>query len=226
MASKPRLLDLTSFYHVYNCGVDKRAVFLSDYDYTRFISACIYYLYDQSICYSQYLDLSSEAKKDYLIRNPRGKENLRVIIICYCLMPNHFHFLIKQARYGGMSVFLSDVVNSYTRYFNRKNERFGALFQGPYKSKNISEVGSLLQVSRYIHLNPFGLKTELSDEDIVKYPYSSYACWIGGREDKLVGRKELSRWVTSGSGKQSYKEFVESKLDKNISGGIESLVLE
>jgi len=125
-----------------------------------------------------------------------------------------------------MSVFLSDVVNSYTRYFNRRNERFGVLFQGPYKSKNISEVGSLLQVSRYIHLNPLGLKTELSDEDIVKYPYSSYACWIGGKDAELVDGKELSRWTNSGSGKQSYKEFVESKLGKNISSGIESLVLE
>ena len=226
MASKPRLLDLTSFYHVYNCGVEKRVVFLSDYDCMRFIDACIYYLYDQSICYSQYLNLSLETKKDYIIRNRRGKENLRVIILCYCLMPNHFHFLIKQARYGGMSMFLSDVVNSYTRYFNKKNERFGALFQGPYKSKNVSEVGSLLQVSRYIHLNPAGLKTEFSSEDIVRYPYSSFACWIGGREDELVDGKELSRWVDPGSKKQSYKEFVESKLGKNISGGIESLILE
>lgn len=75
-------------------------------------------------------------------------------IISYCLMPNHFHLLVKQVIDHGIVKCLNNFSNSYTRYFNIRHDRVGPLFQGRFKAVRIETDEQLLQVSRYIHLNP------------------------------------------------------------------------
>lgn len=217
MATKPRSFDPDFYYHVYNCGVEKRRTFLNERDYRRFIGATEYYLHDQNISYVQFQELNEEAKALYRQLNPEGLETLRVRIIAYCLMPNHLHFLIKPAKAGGLPRFVSDVANSYTKYFNIKNERLGNLFQGTFKAKPITSEASLLQVSRYIHLNP---------ENPDTYPYSSYHDWLGTSSSKIVDRKELDRWLKIVGGPKTYQTFVNSKRDADPALGIEELTLE
>ena len=103
--------------------------------------------------------------------------NKRIVdIICYCLMPNHFHFLLRQNKEGGITEFISKISNSYTKYFNTKNERVGPLLQGEFQSVHIESNEQLLHLSRYIHLNPLiGYVTK----DLRTYKWSSYAQYLG-----------------------------------------------
>jgi len=147
-------------------------------------------------------------------------------------MPNHFHFLLKPVREDSITRFVSDISNSYTRYFNIKNERIGNLFQGTFKSKEISSEESLLQVARYIDLNPVNSsKTNpdgtLKPED---YPFSSYGNWITAPfldpKGLEIDYEEALGLVKLAGGANRYKEFVEAKLKKDARLGIEDLVIE
>jgi putative transposase len=228
MPNKPRNFNPDFYYHVYNRGVEKRKIFLNDRDYRRFLASANFYLKDQLISFAEFERITPEAKTLYLQTNlkglgVKGLDGHKVKILAYCLMPNHFHFLIKSAREGGISKFISDVSNSHAKYFNLKNKRVGGLFQGTFKAREISSEPSLLQVSRYIHLQTnlkgLGGKPE-------EYPYSSYAEWLGIRKPYLVNEDELRYWLRSANGPQKYREFVEAKAAGNPALGIADLILE
>lgn len=231
MATKPRNFQTNLYYHVYNCGVEKRKIFQTLHDYRRFLETIAFYQHDQKISYAQLMELDAEAQAAYNLLNPKGLETLRVKLLAYCLMPNHFHFLIKLFRDGGISSFLADIQNSHTRFFNLKNERIGSLLQGPYKAKEIAGEESLIQVTRYIHLNPMipshrkGQQGDSTDEvdkiaSVENYSYSSYREWLNPDSAKLVDRDEALRWLEVFGGREKYREFVKAKIE----GGSESLI--
>lgn len=229
MASKPRLFDTNLFYHVFNCGVGKRKIFTSAKDYQRFFGVCLFYLYDQRLSFSEFQRLVPGAREVYLQANPRNLQTLRVRILSYCLMPNHFHFLIRQARENGISIFLSDIQNSYTKYFNIKNERIGNLLQGPFKFKEITDDESVLQVSRYIHLNPLASSKANANGSLKEpedYLYSSYCEWFKPDKSGLVDKEQLLEWLEIVGGIRKYKEFVGSTISRVPEVGIEDLVIE
>jgi len=76
-----------------------------------------------------------------------------VEFICYCLNPNHFHFILRQIAPKGISLFMKRLLGGYTMYFNEKEKRSGALFQGLFKSKLIIDNDYLLHTSAYVNLN-------------------------------------------------------------------------
>ncbi len=223
MVTIPRFFDTNLYYHIYNRGVEKRTIFQTERDYQRFFDTLFYYTHDQKIPYTQFQKLAENKKQIYIKTNPRTPETRRIHLITYCLMPNHFHFLLRGARHGGITLFLSDISNSHTRYFNIKHERVGRLFQGTFKSKEIVSEESLLQVSRYIHLNPILSKLAEKPEE---YQHSSYKTWIGQRKSSLSSQGLVASWIEKAGGAEDYKEFVESKIDGDPKLGIENLVLE
>lgn len=231
MATKPREFDPLFCYHIYNRGVEKRDIFLTDGDYSRFLDTVSFYLYDQDVSYAQYNDFGEERKLSYNSLNPKGLEDLRVRLVAYCLMPNHFHFVLKLNQPDGITKFVSDISNSHTKYFNLKNERTGRLFQGTFKSKEIDNEPSLLQLIRYIHLNPVESKRTnptgtIRPED---YVWSSHREWLKVLDPKgleLVHREEVARWVDYMGGVNEYKGFVESKMPGYFGIGVEDLVIE
>lgn len=105
-----------------------------------------------------------------------NKDNKIVEIICYCLMPNHFHFLLKQISDGGVTEFVSKLSNSYTKYFNTKNKRTGPILQGEFKSVHVETDEQLIHLSRYIHLNPL---VSFLTKDLNSYRWSSYKEYVG-----------------------------------------------
>lgn len=132
-------------YHVYNRGNEKRDIFTQYRDYKRFRQTFYYYQFAGP---KPRLSISS---LNSFQPNPQQK---LVEILCFCLMPNHFHLLVKQLKDNGISVFMSQISNSYTKYFNIKYNRVGALLQGAFKSVLVESDEQLVHVSRYIHLNP------------------------------------------------------------------------
>lgn len=193
-------LENGTFYHVYNRGSEKRAIFLQPRDYKRFTKTLAYYQYlGPKQSFSKFSSINLKSFK------PELNKKL-VDIICYCLMPNHFHFLLKQLIDNGISIFISQVCNSYTKYFNTKYSRVGALLQGVFKAELIETDEQFLHVSRYIHLNPIvsGLIKNLNN-----YPYSSYQEFIYQNQG-LCNTTEILNFFSS---PEKYKDFIKDQVD-------------
>ena len=165
-----------SFYHVYNRGVEKRNIFLDQQDYAVFLSYLKTYVMPKDELALQSIVLSKTAnsqEKDHALKELRLKNYSETIeLVCYALMPNHFHLLIRQSE-PTLDHFMNSVGTRYGMYFNRKYKRTGVLFQDVYKAVLVETDEQLLHLSRYIHLNPVKL-FHLSnlDWDMVSLPFS------------------------------------------------------
>lgn len=187
------------FYHVFNRGVEKRSIFLDRKDYLRFLETLDFYR------------LSPTPVKLSDFRRNKGKynksidQNELVKILCYCLMPNHYHLLVQQLNENGISTFLRKLSDSYTKYFNTKYERIGPLFQGTFKAKIIESDEYLLYVSKYIHKNAFPLK--MWEGKI--YPYSSYNYYLTGGLHPFCDSQFILNYFSKRNQGLDYKRFVE-----------------
>ena len=178
------------YYHIYNRGVDKREVFLDEKDYTRFL-LCMDLLNDEKGGQMEKLRNEKNPKvrpSEFRRSNlgiPEARQKL-VDIICYCLNPNHYHFILKQLRDGGIVKFMQKLGTSYVMYFNKKYERNGVLFQGKYKSIHIDSNEYLLYLSAYVNANNFIHKYSKN----FSWPYASLPDYLGKRKGNLC-QKEI-----------------------------------
>lgn len=140
------------FYHVYNRGVDKRDVFLDEYDYLRFLQSM-----DE---FNTIIPIGSIFENSFIKKNPQlGNRTSKfqspplVRIVCYCLNTNHFHLILQQTTEKGISEYIKRLGGGYTKYFNNKYRRSGVLFQGKFKANHLSSNEYLLHLSAYVNLN-------------------------------------------------------------------------
>ena len=165
-------------YHLYNRGVEKRKIFLCRADHDRFIA--LLYLANQT----EPADLKYQGRSFSEITEVRSGEAL-VDIIAYCLMHNHFHLLVHEKTEGGIAKFMQKLTTGYTMYFNKRNERSGALFQGTYKATHVHDDRYFRYLISYIHLNPIKLidpdwkengivDLAKAEKYLMQFEYSSY----------------------------------------------------
>lgn len=194
-------------YHVYNRGVERRQIFMNTWGYERFIEIMRYYQYkNPPIRYSKYLQQSQEVRKN--IFSELTLRNKIIEILAYCLMPNHFHFLIRQNSDKGITQFLANISNSYSKYFNTKYTRVGPLLQGTFKAVLIETDEQLLHISRYIHLNPVA-SLLVPNEKLDDYPWSSFPEYLGKTSFSLTTKELiLSHFPSLGK----YREFVHDNI--------------
>ena len=186
------------FYHVYNRGSEKRQIFGSRRDLQRFVKTINYYQF-----------LGPKPKFSHFSQFQTFKPNPAkkiVDVICFCLMPNHFHFLLKQLIDGGITEFVSKVSNSYTKYYNIKYNRVGPLMQGEFKSVLVESGEQLIHLSRYIHLNP---RVSLITKDLDSYEWSSYKEYLGEVGGFCAKQEILSLFKN----KEAYQQFVLDQVD-------------
>ena len=192
------------FYHIYNRGTEKRDIFLSEVDYRRFVTLL-------HLCNSLspvHMGNFLKQEKVNLFEVDVGER--LVDIIAYCLMPNHFHLLIREVQENGTSKFMQKLLTGYTVYFNKYYERTGALFQGKFKASHASEDRYLKYLLSYIHLNPVklidpkwkenGIRDRKGAEAFLKeYSYSSYPDYLGYSRDEsiLVNASALPEYFIS-----------------------------
>jgi len=195
-----------SIYHIYNRGVDKRIIFNEDRDYRTFL-----YLL-----------------KKYLSPSPKNKpfkkkETLsdEISLLAYCLMPNHFHLLVKQKSKNGITKLVRKICTNYVMYFNSKNDRSGSLFEGIYKAIIVDNDEYLIHLSRYIHLNP----NSSSIEKVETYPYSSFPYFVGSKQAKWVKPKQILDHFNKKRPSNAYRNFVKDYQKKDLSQ-INTLLLE
>ena len=154
MPGRKEVIATGEIYHVINRGIASQPIFFTKRDYQRACNTFFYYRNRVlSKRYSYFLRESLEERQQ-ILKDLNKKENFLVEIMAFCLMPNHFHFLLRQVVDDGIPKFLSKFTNSYTRYFNTKRKRNGPLFQGKFKAVRIEIDEQLLHVARYIHLFP------------------------------------------------------------------------
>jgi len=184
-----------SYWHVYCRGNEKKNVFMGQGDYKHFL----------------------DKMKEY-----RNTHNIS--IICYCLMPNHFHLLLRQNGDESISKFMHHLSVSYSMYFNRRYDRIGHLFQGRFKAKLITINEYLLHVSRYIHLNP--LKLICDTATLEDYPWSSYSEYIGRNAEKICDKEIILKQLSSIDYYSAYHTFVNGHILDTEFMNIRSLIIE
>lgn len=205
-----RLLPLVNdeIYHVYNRGIDHRPTFLNKKAYTRAVDTIKYYRFaDLPLKLSLFLKLSKN-QRNIIIKKLNDTDHL-VDIICFCLMPNHIHFCLRQKLDYGISKFMSNLQNSYTRYFNTRGERTGPLFLDSFKAVRIITDDQLIHLSRYIHLNPYSSFVVKTIHDTLNYPWSSFNDYLNNVRDFCETDTVLSSFKSLGS----YKKFVTDRAD-------------
>lgn len=214
-------LSVNEFYHLYNRGSDKRVVFLDTKDHERFIA--LLYLANSTtpVHISNYQGLTLIE----LLSVERG-ETL-VDIGAYCLMPNHFHLLVREKTEKGISTFMQKVMTGYTMYFNKKYERTGALFGGTFKAQHADDDVYLKYLFAYIHLNPIKLVDSMWKENDIfdrtkaekylsGYRYSSYSdyCINNRKEGPILNKEAFPKYFETNT---EFNDFVSWWLDfKNI----------
>jgi len=171
MALRKQNFAIDEYYHLYNRGTEKRVIFLDKKDYYHF-------LFLMYVC---------NTVKSIELRNIGEIFDRKETIInigAYCLMPNHFHILVREKIENGISTYMRKLLTGYSMYFNKKYKRTGKLYEGVFKSTHINEDNYLKYIYSYIHLNPAKLKNRNWKKDkkrnisnllnyVFSYPYSS-----------------------------------------------------
>jgi putative transposase len=200
-------------YHILNRGMQKQLVFRDFSDYARFLFLILFLQsprsFDQvsrevhhfvkhrvfDICEEEMLEIA---------------EGRYVELIAFCIMPNHFHLILRELEEGGIARYMQRVLNAYTKYFNAKYQVSGHLFQGPYRAVHVTDNNQLLYLSCYIHRNPRELPNWKNKER--EYVWSSYQDYVKkNRWGRLLATELLIEQFGS---PQEYETFVNSSSAK------------
>lgn len=189
-----------SIYHIYNRGVEKRKIFLDEQDHKVFLTYLKQYISNlDETSRLQGLTLQYHKTKNYFEE---------IELLAFCLMPNHFHLLVKQKDKNSIKNFTQSLFTRYSMYFNKKYKRCGSLFQGRYKATNVINKDYLLDISRYIHKNPLKYTKNLIES------YSSYSTYLGLNNTVWVNKNVVLDYFNESTfikhnNINSYKYFVE-----------------
>lgn len=203
-------LITNEIYHVLNRGVASQPTFQNKKDYQRAFEAIFYYQFQSPpLKYSKFLELSNFSRQQILADLKKQKQFL-VEILAYCFMPNHFHLILRQSSENGISKFMSNFTNSYTRYFNTKNKRNGPLFQGKFKAIRVETEEQFLHLSRYVHLNPYSSYVVKSLKELEEYPFSSLSEFLGKTKSNFCAKEPI---LANFKNPAAYQEFVFDQAD-------------
>jgi len=176
MPRRKTFLATGEIYHIFNKTIGNERAFLNKKHNQRFLDLIDYYRFPQPKRYSYFARLSQRKKLEYWAK---VKKTIPLAeIYAFAIMPNHFHFLLKQPEVEGISKFMSNLQNSFAKYFNLRNNRSGSLFQNMFKAKRVENEEQLIHISRYIHLNPVS-SFLIEINQLPEYPWTSLPCYLG-----------------------------------------------
>lgn len=210
-------------YHVLNRSVAKQPIFVHDSSYLRALEIISYYQYlDTHVRFSHYIRLPEKLRNSTLDALMQSKK--RVKILAFCIMPNHMHFLLQETSDKGISTFMSNIQNSYAKWFNIKNKRNGALFQQMFKAVLIENDEQLIHVVRYIHLNPVTSFVVKDIKELLTYPWTSFPDYINKEKSKVIDRELILGLFPS---TEKFIEFIQDQTDyQRQLNKIKHLILE
>jgi len=208
-------------YHILSKSIAGYEIFNTPADYLRMVHLLRYYQKETKMRFSDFLLLKGVGTgfNTYLAEYNADKNDL-VQIIAYCLMPTHFHLILKQLENEGISKFIGNILNSYTRYFNVKHKRRGPLWEAKFKNVLVGNDEQLLHLTRYLHSNP---TTALLVEKPEEWIYSSYKEYLG--ENDEVALCDFKDVIDINP--KSYRKFVNDRISyQRELAKIKSLLLD
>lgn len=171
-----------AYYHVFARGINKQPIFLEAADYHYFIG-----LFERYLSGERMFNRDGVLYPDYAVD---------IKLIAFCLMRNHIHLLLYQQENPlAIRGFMSSLLTSYSKYFNKKYRRSGSLFESRYKARHIHDESYLSHISRYIHMNPRRWQF---------YRYSSLSAYLKGSEPVWLD----SQSILGGFKKGEYLKFL------------------
>jgi len=180
-----------NIYHVYNRGINKMPIFTGPDNYV------------------------------YLLRKvKRLLTELPITILAYCLMPNHYHFVLRQDGEILISTFIQRLFQTYTQAFNKQQGRKGPLFEGRFRHVHVDRDEYVIHLCRYVHLNPV---TAGLVSDPAEWPYSNYLEWIEARSGTLVDRAFVQQFFPT---PDAYVAFVHDHIAPHIAQQLRPYLLD
>jgi len=189
-------------YHIYNRGTDKRVIFKNNLDLQRFFQGMEEFNSLEPIG-SIFENRFKNKDKEH---NPSTK---LINVICYCLNPNHYHFILSPLVENGIEKFMHRLGTGYTMFFNEKYGRTGALFQGRFKAIHIDSDEYLMYLNVYVNLNNRAHQLDESTSNSKLNIKSSWGEYIGENNENFCDKSLVLDRFKSGA---EYKEFAEETL--------------
>lgn len=195
-----RYFEAGSIWHICNKSISNFGILNSFLLGNRFIQTVDYY--NNKNCKEKFGRILKA--QSYIFAGPLVYSTNRIIkLLCYCIMPDHYHLLLKTMQENSVSQYISNIQNSYTRFFNLKFHRKGPLWQSRFRCSQIESDEQLLHVMRYIHLNPV---TKALVDKPEEWKLSSYPQYL--ESDILQKMKEVSIQNV-----EKLKTFTENQID-------------
>ncbi len=186
------MLATGEIYHILNKGIENRIIFQNKRDHERFLLTIFE-------CNDTRLSSKNRHRRCENRDFNKNKTQPLAEILCFCLMPNHFHIVAKQMVNNGISKFMQRLGNSYTKYFNIKNNRKGSLFMARYKNVHVDNDSQIKHLIAYVHANPLDLfmpewrlgkikDFEKARDFLDNYNWSSYIFYSRGEASNLISQ--------------------------------------
>lgn len=194
------------YFHIYNRGTDRRQIFYSPKDYQRFVESL--YLFNST----ERIVLKMVPKKD---RFSYDRVETIVDIGAYCLMPNHFHIMVRSKGEFGISNFMQKLQTSYSMYFNKKYQRDGSLFQGSFKAQHVKRDEYLKYLFSYIHLNPIKIIDPEWKENGIKDIESAKNFLLTNKNSSYIDYSGIDRPEAKILNREVFPEYFQTPQDFN-----------
>ena len=215
-------LKTGKLYHVSNSEKSNRLIFNDNNDYQRASKSSKYYCYlNPPLKYSRFLN-ASDRKKNAVLKELIEKDEKLVDIVCYIFLPSRFHFVLKQRVDGGISKYMSDFQNIYTRYFNAKNGTRGSFLNTQFKAGEVKTNEEVANLSRYIHIQPYKENVVDNLSELHEYQWSSLSEYLEEGASAFLNKTPVLEKFDSVN---DYKNYVYNNGDyKQRIGVIEHLL--
>ncbi len=208
MAMRKTFLETDRIYHVFTKSIAGYRIFCNVAEFVRMKEAICFYQYEgQPLRLSEYMRLIEFGEDFYNYSSVLKEKKKLVEIIAYCLMPTHLHLVVKQLKENGVSRFVGNTLNSYTRYFNIRHSRKGPLWQGKFKNVLVESTEELLHLTRYVHLNPVTAGLVTNAGEWLASSYKEYVSKVN-KGDKICRYHDVLEINF-----KEYANFVEDMVD-------------
>ncbi|MBI4226476.1 transposase [Candidatus Roizmanbacteria bacterium] len=206
MPSRRDIFINGGIYHIFNKTIDHKKIFIERKIGFLFLDLFRYYRSSKAdIRYSHFKRLPDNLRKEKE-KQIKFEKYFKVDILGYNLMPNHFHLLLEQKLDKGIIRFMSDNLNSLTRFFNILNDRKGPIFLPQFRSRHIQNKEQLKHTLRYMDLNQYSAQLVKKLEDLEKYEFSSFREYLHPSKNNICNTEEVLRLF--GGSSEKYKKFV------------------